>query len=94
MFFTLLKQSGSVVEADATAMPDAAVVPDDPSKPVEDQVALLVFRQGTTVINTPSPTAKNVRKCCINPNAGPKYCYDYDYNYFEGKTAASVIFNY
>jgi hypothetical protein len=49
---------------------------------------------GVPGIDPPSPKAKNVRKCRINPNADPKYCYDYDYNYFEGKTAAGVIFNY
>jgi hypothetical protein len=88
MVFTIPEQGGGVGVADAAAVPDEAV------KPVEDQVALLVFRQGTKGIDPPSPDAKNVRKCRLNPEAGPKYCYDYDYNYFEGKTTAGVIFNY
>jgi hypothetical protein len=93
MFFTLPKRSGGAGDAEAATMPDAGAVPDEAAEPVEDQVALLVFRQGTKGIDQPSHTAKNVRKCRINPNAGPKYCYDYDYNYFEGKTAAGIIFN-
>jgi hypothetical protein len=94
MFFTLPEQGGGLGDADTAAIPDAAAVPDEAAEPVEDQVALLVFRQGTKGIDPPSPNAKNVRKCRINPKVGPKYCYDYDYNYFEGKTAAGVIFNY
>jgi hypothetical protein len=94
MFFTLPEQGGGLGDADAAAVPDAAAAPDEAAGPVEDQVALLVFWQGTKGIDPPSPNAKNVRKYCINPKAGPKYCYDYDYNYFEGKTAAGVIFNY
>jgi hypothetical protein len=94
MLFTLAGQSGGAGDAGAAALPDVAAVPDEAAEPVEDQVALLVFRQGTKGIDPPSPIAKNVRKPRINPNGGPKYSYDYDYNYFEGKTTAGVILNY
>jgi hypothetical protein len=100
MVCTIPEQGGGVGVADAAAVPDEAAQSNDasnsnkPVEPVKDQVALLVFRQGTTGIDPPSPDAKNVRKCRLNPEAGPKYCYDYDYNYFEGKTAAGIVFNY
>jgi hypothetical protein len=100
MFFAMPGQDGGVGEADAAAVPDEAAQSNDasnsnePVEPVEDQVALLVFRQGTKGIDPPSPDTKNVRKCRLNPMEGPKYCYDYNYNYFEGKTAAGVLFNY
>jgi hypothetical protein len=94
MFFTLTEQSGGAGDADAATVSDAAAVPDEAAEPVEDQVALLIFWQGTKEIDPSSPNTKNVRKCRINPNAGPEYCYDYDDNNFEGKTAAGVIFNY
>jgi hypothetical protein len=93
MFFNLLQQGGGVGGVDAAAMPDKAAQSNDASnsnKPVEDQVALLVFRKGTKGIDPPSPDAKNVR----NPSEGLKYCYDYEYNYFEGKTAAGILFDY
>jgi hypothetical protein len=60
----------------------------------QKESTLLVVRQGTKGIDAPSPDAKNVRKFRLNPKGGPKYCYDYDYNYFESKTAAGVLFNY
>jgi hypothetical protein len=100
IFFTIPEQGGGVGVADAAAVPDEAAQSNvasnsnEPVKPVKDQVALLVFRQRIKRINPPSPDAKNVRKCRLNPKGGPKYCYDYDYNYFEGKTAAGVVFNY
>jgi hypothetical protein len=100
LFFTIPEQGGGVRVADAAAVPDEAAQKDgasnfkEPVEPVEDQVALLVFRKGTKGIDPPSPDTKNVRTCRLNPNTGPKYCSDYDYNYFEGKTAAGVIFNF
>ena len=65
-----------------------------PVEPIEDQVASLVFRRGILGIDPLRPSDKNRRKCRLNQEAGPKYCYDYDYNYCEGKTAAGVVFNY
>jgi hypothetical protein len=69
-FFTLPKQGGGVGNADAAAVPDTAAVPDEaterddasnsnkPAEPVEDQVALLVFRQGKQESTHPAPTQR------------------------------------
>jgi hypothetical protein len=100
VFFTIPEQGGGVGVLNAASVPEEAAQSNnasnsnEPVEPVEDQVALLVFRQGTKGIDPPCPNAKNVIKYRLNPQAGPKYCYDYDYNYFEGKTAAGVVFNY
>jgi hypothetical protein len=100
IFFTLPEEGGGVGEAVLAAVLDEAAQSNDASNSsesvelVENQVALLVFWKGTKGIDPPSPDAKNVRKSRLNPMKGPKYCYDYDYNYFEGKTAAGVLFNY
>ena len=49
MFFTLPEQSGGAGDAGAAALPNVATVPDEAAKPVEDQVDLLVFRQGFSI---------------------------------------------
>jgi hypothetical protein len=77
--FSLPGQGGGVGEADAAAVSAEAVQSKDafnsnkPVEPVKDQVALLVFRQGTKGIDPPSPYANNVRKCRLNPKGGLKY---------------------
>jgi hypothetical protein len=56
----------------------------------EDQVAVLRFRQGTSTKDPPSDGAKNPKSKYL----GRKLGYDYEYNYFEGKTGGGVVFNY
>jgi hypothetical protein len=56
------------------------VHPEHPPDTMEDQVAFLRFRQGTSQEDPPSNDAKN------RPSfyQGRKLGYDYEYNYFEG----------
>jgi hypothetical protein len=77
-------------------MPDEAPNSNDASnsnEPLEDQIILfLYFGKGQLAGTPPSTNVKNVRNRRFNPRQGPKYYFDYDYNYFEGKMAAGVLF--
>jgi hypothetical protein len=62
----------------------------NPTNTMEDQVAFLRFRQCTSQDDPPSDDAKNRRSRYQGRNLG----YDYEYNYFEGKTGGGVLLNY
>jgi hypothetical protein len=92
MFFTLPEQSGGAEWGTRRLLP-CPTWPQCPPKALNLlRIKLLCWYSAREQKELTHPA--NVRKCRINPNAGPKYCHDYDYDYFEGKTAAGVIFNY
>jgi hypothetical protein len=63
---------------------------ENPTDTMEDQVAFLRFRLGTLQEDPRRNDAKNRRSFY----QGRKLGYDYEYNYFEGKTGGGVLFDY